>query len=200
MATKKRSLWHGLLAFSLCLALGVLDGSAHAYQSAQGQLPRPHETTVNLDGAKATVAFSPHGKGQELIVHAIQEAKHEILVQAYGFTNKAILKALVEAHKRGVTVKVILDKSNQSKRYSGATYVNNAGIPVWIDYRPAIAHNKVMIVDQRNVITGSFNFTASAQKRNAENVLYILDAPSLAAAYVKNWRWRLSLSRPYQRK
>ena len=166
-----------MLIGALCVSVSGLIGQAYADQAAKPQRLRPHETTVNLNGAQATVAFSPHGQGQALIVHAIQEAKHEILVQAYGFTNKAILKALVEAHKRGVDVKVILDKSNQSKRYSGATYVSNAGIPVWIDYRPAIAHNKVMIMDQRNVITGSFNFTASAQKRNAENVLYIQEAP-----------------------
>ena len=184
-------------------ALGLQPGAivpAQAYQAAKDQPGRPHETSVSLSGAKATVAFSPEGQGQALVVHAIREAKHEILVQAYGFTNKAILKALVEAHKRGVMVKVILDKSNQSKRYSGATYVSNAGIPVWIDYRPAIAHNKVMIMDQRNVITGSFNFTKSAQTRNAENVLYIQGAPSLAAMYVKDWKWRLGLSREYMRK
>ena len=195
-----RRFGRAVLASALALALSGLVVPAQAYHPSKDQQGRPHETTVNLNGANATVAFSPDGQGQALIVHAIQEARHEILVQAYGFTNKAILKALVEAHKRGVTVKVILDKSNQSRRYSGATYVSNAGIPVWIDYRPAIAHNKVMIMDQRNVITGSFNFTKSAQTRNAENVLYIQNALSLAAAYVKNWEWRLSLSRVYVRK
>lgn len=180
---------------TLTLLAGVLTLPA-----AWADAPRPHETSLNLDGATATVAFSPDGQGQALVVQAIHEARHEILVQAYGFTNKAILKALVEAHRNGVDVKVILDKSNQSRRYSGATYVSNAGIPVWIDYRPAIAHNKVIILDGRSVITGSFNFTKSAQTRNAENVLYIQNAPSLAKAYVKNWQWRLSLSRGYVRK
>jgi phosphatidylserine/phosphatidylglycerophosphate/cardiolipin synthase-like enzyme len=188
-----------LLISVLCLSLAGLVAPAYAYRS-NDQLGRPHETTVNLSGAKATVAFSPRGQGQALIVHAIDEAKHVILVQAYGFTNKAILKALVEAHKRGVVVKAILDKSNQSRRYSGATYVSNAGIPVWIDYRPAIAHNKVMIIDGRNVITGSFNFTKSAQTRNAENVLVIQNASGLAAVYMKDWEWRQKLSRVYVRK
>jgi phosphatidylserine/phosphatidylglycerophosphate/cardiolipin synthase-like enzyme len=188
-----------LLVGVLILVLGNFGSPAYAYQASRDQQNRPHETTVELNGAKATVAFSPDGQGQALIVHAIDEARQEILVQAYGFTNKAILKALVDAHRRGVLVKVILDKSNQSKRYSGATYVSNAGIPVWIDYRPSIAHNKVMIMDRRDVITGSFNFTASAQKRNAENVLYIQNSPRLAHAYVKDWEWRLGLSRVYKR-
>lgn len=188
-----------LLVGVLILVLGNFGFPAYAYQPSRDQQGRPQETTVNLGGAKATVAFSPDGQGQALIVHAIDEARQEILVQAYGFTNKAILKALVDAHRRGVLVKVILDKSNQSKRYSGGTYVSNAGIPVWIDYRPSIAHNKVMIMDRRDVITGSFNFTASAQRRNAENVLYIQNSPRLAHAYIKDWEWRLGLSRVYKR-
>jgi phosphatidylserine/phosphatidylglycerophosphate/cardiolipin synthase-like enzyme len=47
------------------------------------------------------------------------------------------------------------------------------GIPVWIDYEPAIAHNKVIIIDGRLVIGGSYNYTAAAQKRNAENVTFM---------------------------
>lgn len=142
--------------------------------------------------------FRRQGQGQALIVHAIDEARSSVLVQAYGFTNKFILRALVQAHRRGVEVKIILDKSNESRRYSGATYVHNAGIPVWIDYRPAIAHNKVMIIDGKNVVTGSFNFTKSAQTRNAENVLLIQNAPELAAAYMSDWEWRKGLSKRYQ--
>jgi phosphatidylserine/phosphatidylglycerophosphate/cardiolipin synthase-like enzyme len=77
-----------------------------------------------------TVAFSPHGQGEALIVSAIGSAKTQILVQAYGFSNKAILAALADAKKRGVDVKVILDKSNDRGKYSGATYVSNAKVPI----------------------------------------------------------------------
>lgn len=183
---------HLVLVIAAAVALSL--GTAYADSA-----PRPHETTVSGNGSTLTVAFSPRGQGQALIVQAIDSAQRSILVQAYGFTNKYILRALVQAHKRGVDVKIILDKSNENRRYSGATYVHNAGIPVWIDYRPAIAHNKVMIFDGQNVITGSFNFTQSAQKRNAENVLYIQHAPALAAAYVQDWEWRRGQSRPYKR-
>jgi phosphatidylserine/phosphatidylglycerophosphate/cardiolipin synthase-like enzyme len=82
-----------------------------------------------------------------------------------------ILSALKAAHARGVDVEVIVDKTSarQSKsgsRYSATTYLTNAGIPVWVDAKVAIAHNKVMVVDGAVVITGSFNFTAAAQKSN----------------------------------
>ena len=66
-----------------------------------------------------------------------------------------------------------------------------------IDFQPAIAHNKVMVIDRRNVITGSFNFTTAAQKRNAENVLIVLDDPAIAEAYAANWQRRSDVARPY---
>lgn len=80
---------------------------------------------------------------------------------------------LADAKGRSVDVKVILDKANDKGKYSGATYVTNAGIPVWIDYKPAIAHNKVMVIDGTDVFTGSFNFTAAVRGHNAENVLLL---------------------------
>lgn len=156
----------------------------------------PGTFRMNIN-AQATVAFSPDGGGERIIVDAIDHAQKQILVQAYGFTDKYILKALSEAKQRGVDVRIILDKSNETQKYSGATYMVNAGIPVAIDYRPAIAHNKVMIIDQNEVVTGSFNFTTSAQERNAENVLILNGVPQLADVYIKNWNWRLGESRPY---
>jgi phosphatidylserine/phosphatidylglycerophosphate/cardiolipin synthase-like enzyme len=159
----------------------------------------PGVSHVELDHVQATVAFSPDGGGERIIVDAIDQARSSVLVQAYGFTDKNILRSLVNAKKRGVDVKILLDKSNDTAKYSGATYVANAGIPVWIDDRVAIAHNKVMIIDNSTVITGSFNFTTSAQKRNAENVLVLRNAPQLAATYTKDWDWRRGESVSYER-
>lgn len=75
-------------------------------------------------------------------------------------------------------------------------YIVDAGIPVWIDSKPAIAHNKVMIIDEKEVITGSFNFTDAAQKRNAENVVFITDI-KLAEEFIENWQNREHHSIPY---
>ena len=77
--------------------------------------------------------------------------------------------------KDKVGVKVILDKRQVTQKYSSATFLKNQKIPLWIDYKPAIAHNKVMIIDADVVITGSFNFTKAAQENNAENLLIIHD-------------------------
>lgn len=78
-------------------------------------------------------------------------------------TSAPIAKALLNAHKRGVKMEVILDKSQRTQKYSSATFLLNVGIPVKIDAQHAIAHNKVMIIDGETVITGSFNFTRAAE-------------------------------------
>ena len=133
-----------------------------------------------------SVYFSPQGGASEAIVHEIAQAKTSINVQAYSFTSAPIAKALVEAAGRGVHVKVILDKSNVTGRYGVADYLDHAGIKPMIDSAHAIAHNKVIVIDQAVVITGSFNFTGAAELRNAENLLVIRD-PELARKYMENW-------------
>ena len=141
---------------------------------------------LTLNNTLTQVCFSPNGGCTETIVNQIETAKSEILVQAYSFTSAPIAKALVNAHKRGVKVEAILDKSQKSERYTSATFISNAGIPTYIDSKHAIAHNKIMIIDKETVITGSFNFTKAAEEKNAENLL-ILRNKDLAVLYLINW-------------
>lgn len=108
-------------------------------------------------------------------------------MQAYSFTSAPIAAALVAAHKRGVKVAVILDKSQKTANYSEADFIAHAGIATFIDSKHAIAHNKILIVDASVVLTGSFNFTKAAESSNAENLLVIRDA-KLAARYLANWQ------------
>lgn len=133
------------------------------------------------------VCFTPGENCTEAIVKTISQAKASIYVQAYSFTSAPIAKALLDAHKRGVHVEVILDKSNRTARYSSADFLVNQGIPTFIDSQHAIAHNKVMVIDDETVITGSFNFTKAAQDHNAENLLVIRDK-ALAGRYLENWK------------
>jgi len=107
-------------------------------------------------------------------------------MQAYSFTSAFIAKALVAAQKRGVKVEVILDKENFLEEFTQSRILRRGGVPVLLDGRHGIAHNKVIIVDDKTVMTGSFNFTKAAQEKNAENML-ILQEPTLVRAYQKNW-------------
>jgi phosphatidylserine/phosphatidylglycerophosphate/cardiolipin synthase-like enzyme len=142
------------------------------------------------------VYFSPNGGCTKAIVNEISQAKSEIYIQAYSFTSAPIAKALVEAHKRGIKVEAILDKSNVTGNYSSATFLKNAGIPTFIDSQHAIAHNKIIIIDKETVITGSFNFTRAAEEKNAENLL-ILKSKELANQYLTNWEKHKNHSTPY---
>src|ERR1043166_4062800 len=90
-------------------------------------------TTTACGPAQAAVAFSPKGEATETVVQALAAAQHSILVQAYTLTSVPIVEALLHAYRRGVVVQVLLDKSNAKGRYSAATPLYNAGIPVWID-------------------------------------------------------------------
>ena len=169
-SVEKRAWAYGLLIFLACIC------RAHA----------------------AEVYFSPHGGCTEAVVKELNAAEKTVLVQAYSFTSAPIAKALVNASKRGVKVQVILDKSQRTEKYSSADFLSHAGIPTFIDAKHAIAHNKVMVIDDKTVITGSFNFTRAAEERNAENLLVLRDK-TLAEKYTSNWNVHVKHSEKYKR-
>ena len=82
---------------------------------------------------------------------------------------------------------MLLDYSNKSDKYSAADFVAHAGIATFLDGQHKIAHNKVIVIDEATVVTGSFNFTKSAEDSNGENLLVIRDR-SLARKYAANWQ------------
>lgn len=129
------------------------------------------------------VYHSPKGGCTDAVVQEIHKARKEVLVQAYSFTSKPIAQALIEAKKRGVHVEVLLDKSNEHETYTELDLLKEQGIAPRIDAQHAIAHNKIMLIDRKIVITGSFNFTHQAEAENAENLLIIKGHPELANSY-----------------
>jgi phosphatidylserine/phosphatidylglycerophosphate/cardiolipin synthase-like enzyme len=90
-----------------------------------------------------------------------------------------------------------VDKSQRSKKYTSATFLANVGILTFIDAVHTISHNKLIIIDQETVITGSFNFTKAAEEKNAENLL-IIKSKELAKPYIDNWNKHKDHSEPYQ--
>lgn len=153
-------------------------------------------------GASYELCFVPDGNNcQDLLVDAINHTNKQLLIQAYSFTSESIAKAIVDAKKRGVDVQVLVDKSQEGKMsggkrdYSVVTLLQNANIPVLVDSKPAIAHNKVMVFDGQRVFTGSFNFTKAATTRNAENGIIITGDKAIVESYTKNWEARKAVSR-----
>lgn len=131
--------------------------------------------------------FSPKGGCTDAIVRELKQARREILLQAYSFTSPAVAAALAEARNRGVAVHVVLDRANEKETVSELGDLEQHGIDVLIDAQHAIAHNKIIVVDRRTLLTGSFNFTRQAEHENAENLLIIKGHPDLIHSYVQNF-------------
>jgi len=150
----------------------------------------PAHTAQTPFAAAGTIelAFTPGDAVDATIVAAIAAAEREVLVLAYAFTHPKIAHALAAAHLRGVRVEVIADRGQALELPQSAVPVlAHEGIPVWLDGNFGAAHNKVVVIDADGVhattITGSYNFTLAAQRKNAENVVVFRDNPDVARAY-----------------
>lgn len=151
--------------------------------------------------AGVRVVFTPGDDVDGEIIRAIRQARKQVLVQAYSFTHDGIARALIEAHRRGVEVKVIADREQTEKMRRGqVTGIARAGVPVWLDGEHQSAHNKVMVIDSGRpdalIVTGSYNFTRAAQHKNAENVVFIGGNEALVRAYADNWQRHLAHAQP----
>lgn len=128
-------------------------------------------------------AFSPRQGATELVVKTIGEAEQSICVTAYSFTSEPIAQALIDAHNNGVDVLVVLDKSQRKQKKSLYHYLLENGVPTRINDNYAIMHNKFMVIDNKILQLGSFNYTKAAEKRNAENVLVVRRNKKVVQSY-----------------
>ena len=161
------------LAASVCFPVPV---------TAQTTSPETFPPTARFE-----IGFSPGGTAEALVVRVIDSATKSILCATYDFTSQPIAAALIRAAQRGVRVSVVADRREADTRYSEITRLAHSGISVRLDGDYTSFHHKFLIVDALDVETGSFNYTYSAFKRNAENVLVIWDAPDVADVYTAQW-------------
>jgi phosphatidylserine/phosphatidylglycerophosphate/cardiolipin synthase-like enzyme len=157
-----------VISLFLCFVLCLSPVPAHTRQSTQA-------------------AFSPSPEAVKLVERTIRKAEQTIDVAAYYFTSQKIADALVAAHERGVEVRVLLDKGQGKRHYRAVQSLHEAGIPIRINRRYAIMHNKYLIIDKKTVETGSFNYTDNAEQRNAENVIVIKNNVTLAKRFMQDW-------------
>ncbi len=132
--------------------------------------------------------FSPKGGIREAIIRSIDSAQVQVLVQAYSFTSKEIMDALLKKKCRSPNVEIVLlidRKEAKSKKFKRRK-LREGGITVRTDIVPGKAHDKVIIIDSMRVITGSYNYTSNAEENNAENVI-IIDNSLIATQYLNNW-------------
>ena len=120
----------------------------------------------------ARIYFTPGPECENNIVASIDAARNAIDVAVYSITNDKIVDSLINAHNRGVTVRVISDRLQSAGRASLIGRIQDAGIPVVLNKRHKIMHNKFAIFDRRDIETGSYNWTSSATQSNAENCMF----------------------------
>jgi phosphatidylserine/phosphatidylglycerophosphate/cardiolipin synthase-like enzyme len=154
-----------------------ITASVSWWQSVSAE-PQPAEILA--------IYFTPPIGGAGGLIKHIDASKKTIKVMAYGFTAMPLSDALVKAHRRGVKVQLLQDEKSAGNNSDAVNQLIAAGIEVRSDGKHAIQHNKVMLLDDDIVITGSYNFTKSAEVRNAENII-ILKSAYAAKRYADNW-------------
>ncbi len=171
----------------LCAALlcGVFTTAAYS------------ETQVPNSGTSVETCFSYTHTCGAMVTRLIQRAKKRIWLAGYGFTSNQIAQAIKEAHARGVKVHLVLDASNETAKYSRATFLANAGVDIKINHRYAIMHHKFIIVDGA-VGFGSMNFTQGGDTKNAENFNIFRQEPKLVKVYEDEFSRLYKESEPYR--
>jgi len=135
-----------------------------------------------IASAEIKVFFSPNGGCTDAIVEQISQAQKTIDIMMYSLTSRPIAQELVKAKERGVKIRILLDKEQETQKYSKSRYFIKRGFEVRFDTGPGLMHNKVGIIDGKVLFTGSFNWTAQAEKYNEENLLLITD-PEIIQKY-----------------
>jgi len=139
--------------------------------------------------------FSPQVRCSTQILREIEQAKRELFVAVYAFTNDELAQALVQAKKRGVNVQVVIDREfDASNERSKGKFFEAQKIPLRRisglraaapEKDAGLMHQKFAVIDRRIVFTGSYNWTRSADTLNDENLLLFRDAGPLAEEYRK---------------
>lgn len=154
-------------------------------------------TSAALRAAEVAVFFSPRGGIAVAISDRLSRAEKTLDIMAYGISEPTITTAVAAAHRRGVSIRLLVDRTQTSPQQSTAPDLSRSGVLLKTDRWEPLMHNKVMIIDRRTVITGSYNFSASAENRNAENLLFI-DDEKIAALFLKNFELHWQHSDPYE--
>lgn len=167
-----------LIIDSTDMAENYLREFEEMYQEDRfSELSRPDTPFPFLVVGEAAVetAFSPDDNVAARILRSLERAGHQIDIMAFAFTSDPLTEALLAAHERGVQVRGVFEAARIGDLGSDVERLRAAGLPIRLDTNPNTMHHKAILIDGRLVITGSYNFTRSAEERNDENILFIDD-------------------------
>jgi len=145
--------------------------------------------------AEIRIFFSPKGGIAEEIIKQIDNAQEYIDIAIYSFTYEPIAKAIVRAEKRGVKIRILMDKSQSGGKYSKYKFLLDNGLAVIQDRHAGIMHNKIAVIDGRILFTGSYNWSKSAEEKNEENLLEFIDEEEIIRIYQErlDYLWKYNL-------
>jgi phosphatidylserine/phosphatidylglycerophosphate/cardiolipin synthase-like enzyme len=154
----------------------------------------PHPI-VEVDGNRVEVYFSPDDGVAARLAELLGDARESIHILAYSFTSDELARLIRERAAAGVLVSGVFERQ-QVESNLGGEFENflRSGLDVRLDGNPANLHHKVLIIDRRIVVSGSYNFSQSAETRNDENLLVIHNA-DIAALYLGEFERMLAQAR-----
>jgi len=145
-----------------------------------------YEITIleaSLDTRLFDVSFSRTGDTSSILQHWISRANETIQLMVMLITQDELADALIDAHNRGIDIDIIIDDEWYYSSGSDYQEILDAGIDIRGDERGGLMHHKVMIIDGYIIITGSYNWSASAEDSNDENII-ILGSSTIADIYI----------------
>lgn len=152
--------------------------------------------TISIAGARVEVYFAPQDRPAAHVIRWVSSARQRIHFLAFAFTHDGIGDAMLQRARDGVEVAGVFETAGSDTRFSEYPRLKRAGLDVVLDGNPRNMHHKVIIIDDRVTVFGSFNFSVSADRENDENLLIVED-PALASAFEAEYqRVRAAAGRP----
>jgi phosphatidylserine/phosphatidylglycerophosphate/cardiolipin synthase-like enzyme len=148
-----------------------------------GKIAEAPDPPVRIGAARVEALFSPQDGVADRLLGRLRAAKRSVHFMAFSYTADPIVDAMIAQSRAGLLVRGVVETQNATGSRAAYPRLRAAGVDVLLDGNCYIMHHKVIVIDERTVITGSYNFTASAERDNDEN-LVIVDDPALARAYI----------------
>ena len=171
---------------------GFLAGMHGSPAPATGQPVLPKASALDV-----SAHFSPKGGCTAAVVDEIASARQTVELASRTLTSPRIADALAAAKRRGVHVTVLLDAAQTSEHREQARYLVGERIPVMLDAKHGLADNRFVLIDNYILLTGSFDFSDTAEDGNVANLLILRDQPQIQSLYEDNFHAHLAHSQPY---
>ena len=139
--------------------------------------------------AETAVYFTPSNACENNIIYLLNNAKQQIDIAVYSITNDNLASAIKDAHKRGIKIRILTDKTQAENTSSKTVHLRNAGLNIKVHSKHRIEHNKFVVIDNQVVMTGSYNWTTSATLKNSENCLKIWNDDTTVLEYQKRFEY-----------